>query len=409
MARDRFPPPLTRALLVLSVTQIAAWGTLFYGIALLGPRIAAQMGWSDALVYGGFGGGLLAAGLTAPFLGRVIDRRGGRKVMAAGSLVAALGFVLLATARSPAAYLLAWVVAGASMAAVLYDPAFATLSRVAGRHTRVAISLLTLAGGFASTVSWPLTLYLLGQWDWRSVALAYGALNALLCAPLHAILLPDDRVAVPVTPEPDGQDRPREAPPLIGGRRRTVALVLFGLVVTSHGFVTSALSVHLVRLLDMLGMSEAQAVLAGACIGPAQVGARLLEVLFGRRLDAMALGLLATGLLPGAFVLLLALAATPATAIAFALLYGASNGLITIARGVVPHALFGPERYGETLGRLAAPTLVTKATAPLVFAVFMTGWGSVGTLTLCGTLAVAAFAAMLALARVRRLSPSVRV
>ncbi|WP_460448636.1 MFS transporter [Alsobacter sp. SYSU BS001988] len=403
--RDAPTPDRTvaRALAVLGVTQIAAWGSLFYAMALVGPRIRLETGWSDTLVFGGFSVALVTSGLAAPLAGRLIDRHGGRPVLTAGSLLGAAGLALLATSHGAAWYLAAWAVIGVAMAGALYDPAFATLAQLAGPRTRTAISLLTLAGGFASTVSWPLTLWMLGRLDWRDVLLVHAAGQALLCAPLHAFALPT---------RPRAGDAPAAASPrpLSGAARPSTrragldwtALGLFALVVAAHGFVTSALSVHLVRLLDMLGLSEGQAVIAGVFIGPAQVGARLLELLFGSRLSALGLGVVATAMLPFAFALLYGAEPSTAVAILFALIYGASNGLITIARGVVPLALFSRDRYGEVLGLIAAPALATKSAAPIVFAAFMIGWGANGTVALCGALGILAAGAMLVLGAIRR-------
>ncbi|WP_406854138.1 MFS transporter [Alsobacter sp. KACC 23698] len=393
---------VARALAVLGITQIAAWGSLFYAMALVGPRIRLETGWSDTLVFGGFSVALVTSGLAAPLAGRLIDRHGGRPVLTAGSLLGAAGLALLATSHGAAWYLASWAVIGVAMAGALYDPAFATLAQLAGPRTRTAISLLTLAGGFASTVSWPLTLWMLGRLDWRDVLLVHAAGQALLCAPLHAF-------ALPTRPRTGGAAPASPRPPDDGARSSTrragldwTALGLFALVVAAHGFVTSALSVHLVRLLDMLGLSEGQAVIAGVFIGPAQVGARLLELLFGSRLSALGLGVVATAMLPFAFALLYGAEPSTAVAILFALIYGASNGLITIARGVVPLALFSRDRYGEVLGLIAAPALATKSAAPILFAVFMIGWGANGTVALCGALGILAAGAMLVLGAVRR-------
>ena len=394
--------PLGRALLTLGVTEIAAWGSLFYSMALVGPRIAAETGWSQALVYGGFSLALVASGLSAPAAGRLIDRHGGRPVMASAALLGAAGLAVLAVSHGPLGYLLGWAAIGVAMAGTLYDPAFATLAQVAGPQTRRAISLLTLAGGFASTVSWPVTLWLLGQMDWRSVLLVHAAGQALLCAPLLAFALPAAS-AGSVVARTTETALPR--PSLLRDMDWT-AFGLFALVIAAHGFVTSALSVHLVRLLDVLGMTEAQAVLAGAFIGPAQVGARLLELLFGARLSALGLGVCATVLLPVAFAVLAGLPAGTAVAVAFSLVYGASNGLVTIARGVVPFALFRRDRYGEILGLLSTPALVAKASAPVLFALVVADHRAGPALMLCSALALLAAAAMLALATLRRERPA---
>jgi MFS family permease len=185
-----------RAVAVLGVTQIIAWGTIFYTPVLIVPLIAAERGWSLTFSMGGFSLALLVAGLVSPRVGRSIDRYGGHVVMTAGALVSAVGLVGLVYANSPASYLAVWVVLGAGLAASLYDPAFATLGRVFGAAARRPITVLTLAGGFASTIGWPTTHLLLGSVGWRGTYLVYAALLTLVCAPLLAFALPRTRAAV---------------------------------------------------------------------------------------------------------------------------------------------------------------------------------------------------------------------
>ena len=179
-----------RAVSVLGITQIIAWGTIFYSLVLTAPLIVAETGWSLSFIMGGFSLGLLIAGLVAPFVGRSIDRHGGHVVMAAGALVSALGLSRSRSRPHPAVYLAVWVVLGAGLGASLYDPAFATLGRIFGAAARRPITVLTLAGGFASTAGWPATHLLIGAVGWRGTYIVYAALMASVCAPLHAFALP---------------------------------------------------------------------------------------------------------------------------------------------------------------------------------------------------------------------------
>ena len=359
-----------RCLAVLSVTQTINWAFLFYAFALWAPRILKETGWSETLVFGGFSVALLATGLCSPYAGKSVDRYGGRPVLTIGTLVGAAGLVVLAQATTPATYLLAWGVIGAGMAGALYDPAFATLAQVAGPHTRRAISTLTLAGGFASTLSWPLTMWLLTSHDWRQIAMLYAVILVLVCAPLHAFLLPkaSERQAPPA---PASTDRtgPTAAPIL--NSPEWLVMMLFATVIMLHGFVTSAFSVHMVHVLDTLGLGEKTAVLAGSLVGPAQVLARLVEMLLGKRIPALILGVFSVMLLPVAFGLLIGLPTGFMSALLFGLFYGASNGLVTIIRGIIPLALFGPHGYGRRLGMISAPSLAIKAGSPMVFAAVM--------------------------------------
>ena len=159
-----------RAVLVLGVTEILAWGTIFYPPVLIVPLIAHERGWSMTFAMGGFSLALLTAGLVSPRVGSMIDRHGGHRVMPIGSLLAALGLTLIVYADDPAAYLAVWLLLGVAIAATLYDPAFATLGRIFGAAARRPITALTLAGGFASTVSWPATHFLLAAVGWRGKA-----------------------------------------------------------------------------------------------------------------------------------------------------------------------------------------------------------------------------------------------
>src|SRR5262245_4527518 len=187
-----------RAVLVLGVTQIICWGTLFYPPVLTVPLIAAERGWSLTFAMGGFSLALLAAGIVSPTVGRLIDRHGGHRVMPVGSLLAALGLLALVHAEHPLAYLASWILLGFAIAASLYDPAFATLGRIFGASARSPITALTLAGGFASTVSWPVTHLLIQHAGWHGTYLVYAAVLALVAAPLHALALPRSRAQLPM-------------------------------------------------------------------------------------------------------------------------------------------------------------------------------------------------------------------
>ena len=351
-----------RAVAVLGVTQIITWGTLFYSPVLLLPLVAAERGWSLAFTMGGFSLGLLVAGLVSPWVGAAIDRHGGHVVMTGGSLVGALGLFGLVHASHPVAYLAVWVVLGVGIAASLYDSAFATLGRIFAAAARRPITVLTLAGGFASTVGWPAAHVLIGAVGWQGTYLVYAALLALLCAPLHALALPRTRAVA----SPPAAEHTPSAPALLPSDG--LAFLLVAAAFASYAFVPSALSAHLLAIFGRTGIDPATVVMIGALFGPAQVVARLVELSFGRNLHPLNLARFAVGLLVAAFVMLAVFGFSVVTAAAFALMFGAANGLITIARGAVPLALFGPQGYGRLIGRIAGPWLVIQAAAPLVLA-----------------------------------------
>jgi hypothetical protein len=351
-----------RAVSVLGITQIIAWGTIFYSPVLIAPLIVEETGWSLSFVMGGFSLGLLIAGLVSPFVGRSIDRHGGHIVMTAGALVSALGLLGLAHVHGRAAYLAVWVVLGAGLGASLYDPAFSTLGRIFGAAARRPITLLTLAGGFASTAGWPATHVLTGALGWRGTYVVYAVLMAAVCAPLYAFALPRSQVGADESP---GETLTRPAallPP------RGFAFVLVTAAFTAYAFVPSALSAHLLAIFGRTGIDAATVVFIGTLFGPAQVAARVTELAFGRNVHPLLVARAAVALLVLAFALLALLGISVPVAAAFALMFGAANGLVTIARGALPLALFGTEGYGRLMGRISGFWLVMQSAAPLVMA-----------------------------------------
>jgi MFS family permease len=351
-----------RAVLVLGVTEILAWGAIFYPPVLTVPLIAHERGWSMTFAMGGFSLALLTAGLVSPRVGKLIDRHGGHRVMAIGSLLAALGLALIVYADHPAAYLAVWLLLGVATAATLYDPAFATLGRIFGAAARRPITALTLAGGFASTVSWPATHVLLEAVGWRGTYLVYAALLALVAAPLHAFALPRTRANVAAP-----SDQPVQAPSVVLPPTGWPFL-LVAAAFAAYAFVPSGLSAHLLAIFGRAGIDAATVVAIGALFGPAQVAARICELLFARSIHPLLIARFAVAVLLAAFALIALFGVTAAVAASFAVLFGMGNGLVTIARGTVPLALFGAAGYGHLMGRIGGPYLAMQAIAPLALA-----------------------------------------
>jgi len=352
--------PLPAIVAALGIAQIVSWGTLFYTIAVLGAAMRESVGVSAVALHGAYSAGLLLSGLLAPRVGRRIDAHGGRGVLAAGSLLAALACASLAGVQGPASLVAAWLLAGAAMAMTLYDPAFATLNRVAGPRYRACVTALTLFGGFASTVFWPLSQWLLEREGFRTAYLVYAALHLGVCLPLHLAVVP--RGAAPrLADDIDGVPLPPRAV-----RPSTYAWLAAALVFVA--FAASAISAHLVTLLTAGGLGMREAVLVGTLFGPMQVAGRLTEFAFARRVSAIAAGTIAFAVLAFALALLTQVRGGFALAALFAMLYGFANGVLTIARGTVPAELFGRNAYGALLGRLARPQLVARAVAPLALA-----------------------------------------
>lgn len=350
-----------RAVSVLGLTEILSWGALFYPPVLTVPLIAADHGWSPAFAMAGFSVGLFVGGLCARYVGGAIDRFGGHVVMPAGSLIGAAGLVGLVFAPGIASYFAAWITIGIAMAASLYDPAFATLGRIFGSAARSPITVLTLAGGFASTVSWPATQFLIQAVGWRGAYLVYAALLAGLAAPLHAFALPRQHAgSAPRNVAAAG----KETKVFIPAHGFTFVLVAAGFA--SYAFVPSALSAQLLAIFHRFGLAPGTVVAIGMLFGPAQVLARICELSFARRLHPLWIARAAVALLVTAFVLLALLPFSATLGAVFAVMYGMANGLLTIARGTVPLALFGPAGFGRLMGRIGGPFLVVQALAPVV-------------------------------------------
>jgi len=382
-----------RAVPVLGITQILTWGTIFYTPVLIVPLIAAERGWSISFAMGGFSIGLLVAGLVAPYVGRSIDRFGGHVVMALGSLIGALGLFLIASAAHPVAYYAVWMVLGVAMAANLYDAAFSTLGRIFGVGARRPITALTLAGGFASTISWPMTYFLLERVDWRGTYLIYAVLLAFVAAPLHALALPRTRYQSDIAAS-DSESTPVKVLPAYG-----LPFILVASAFASYAFVPSGLSAHLLAIFAREGIGAATVVWIGALFGPAQVGARLIEFAFGRNLHPLWIARFALTTFLCAFLMLVLLGVSTATAAAFALMFGGANGLITITRGAVPLALFGASGYGRLMGRLAGPFLLVQAAAPFIMAFMIELTSDLGALTLAAGFASVALVCFILIRR----------
>jgi MFS family permease len=382
-----------RAVPVLGITQILSWGTIFYTPVLIVPLIATERGWSISFTMGGFSVGLLVAGLIAPYVGRSIDRFGGHVVMTIGSLIGALGLFLIVHANHPAAYYGVWMVLGVGMAANLYDSAFATLGRIFGIAARRPITALTLAGGFASTVSWPATHFLLDRVGWGGTYLLYASLLAFVSAPLHAFALPRNRYEADVPKTSETEAAVKVLPP------HGLPFILVASAFASYAFIPSGLSAHLLAIFARSGIDAGTVVWIGALFGPAQVGARLIEFAFGRNVHPLWVVRFALGALLCAFVMLALLHVSAATAAAFALMFGGANGLVTITRGAVPLALFGASGYGRLMGRLAGPFLLMQSAAPLIMAFVIERASDAAALALAAAFAAVALICFVSLRR----------
>ncbi len=369
--------------LALGSAQTLAWASTYYLPAVLADPVSADLGLSREWFFGIFSAALLLSGLLGPAAGRAIDRRGGRDVLALSNLVFAAGLLVLAASIGIVGLSVAWITLGVGMALGLYDAAFATLAGLYRAEARGAITGITLLAGFASTVGWPLTTLLTDELGWRGACVVWAILHLVLGLPLNRLL-------VPPAPPPE-----KVAALDAAGVPAPWAMIVLAGVFAATLFVSAALAAHLPRLLQAAGATPAAAVVAAALLGPAQVGARLLEYGLQRHLSSLTSARIATALHPLGALALTALGA-PAAAI-FALLHGAGNGMLTVAKGVLPLTLFGAAGYGLRTGMLSAPGRVLQAAAPLLFGVVLDRFGVVAALLVSGGLSMGALAGLLAL------------
>lgn len=379
MEKSRLP-----TILVLGTAQTLAWGSTYYLPAILADEIARDIGISTNLFFGTFSASLIISAVVGPKVGRMIDRAGGNGVLSASSILFAVALMLLSFAHSFPLFAVAWILMGIGMGLGLYDSAFAALGRLYGRDARGAITGITLLAGFASTIGWPLTAWGAAEIGWRETCLAWAVAHIVIGLPLNSFLLPrpkDLAVTAKAADEAVPIDRP---------------MILLAFAFSAAWIVTAGMAAHFPRIMEAAGASPTQAIAAGALIGPAQVAARLLEAGLLSRFHPLVSARLAMTTHPmGAAVILLV---GGVAASAFAVLHGMGNGIITIARGTVPLALYGPKNYGYRLGLLGAPSRFLSAGAPLGFSLLIDHLGA-NVLFISSGLCLAAFAALCLLRR----------
>ncbi len=389
---------VSHQVIALGLTQTIAWASSTYLPAILAGPIAADLGVAKSTVFGAFSLSLLIMALAGPAVGRAIDKHGGRRVLAISNLVLAGGLILLGVTTHVALLMIAWCVLGAGMALGLYDAAFATLVGLHGKHARAPITGITLIAGFASTVGWPLSAYLLAHYGWRACCLTWAASHILLALPINLLCIPKgdrfstDHVGKEAGVAVDAVARTSAQSP----QRISLLLAMF---FATTAFVTSAMAAHLPGLLVATGVTSAIAVTAGALLGPAQVAARIAEFGIAHRfaIHPLIMARVATALHPAGVALIAIFFGIPMGAFGFAVLHGAGNGMITIAKGTLPLALFGPTGYGERTGLLSIAARGMQALAPFAFGLVLDTWGARGALTLSATLSLIALVTLLAL------------
>lgn len=351
----------------LGVAQLLAWGVLYYAITVLGVPMAVELALEQEALFGAFTWALTLAAVLAPSAGKLLDRYGGRAVLIASALLGALGFSVLARAHSLSAVVMGWSINGLAMALGLYDTCFAALGQVTPRRYSEAVTGVTLIAGLASTVAWPASYYLLQLIGWRYLCDVY-AVVLCVCGAIYLAVLPRESGAR--FSDPASGAVPLDDPQLCS-RARLLALTFAGIAL-----IGASLSAHLLTVLETARVSRAQGVWVASSIGVMQVLGRLMHAKFASRVNPYRLGMVTFGGFVMSVLMLLSSQWTPWLLLPFAVIYGISNGLITIAKATVPVELLGLRNVGQVLGSFSRPSLVTRALGPLSFSVLM---GSLGT------------------------------
>lgn len=344
------------SLAMLSLGQLISWGTLYYGITFIAEPVRQETSWSLGRIFGAFSAGLLLAAMATPFAGRFLHRHGGRAVMSAGSLLAAIALAMVASSNSFLLFQAGWLLAGIAMSMTLYEAAFSTLREISAIDFRRGVGVITIVGGFASTLYWPLTYWLAGELGWRTTLLVYAAMHLLVCFPLHLSL----------NTAPFAAETGIGAEPIPAASKRKIVLLAIAFALAS--LVTAAISTHASLVMTDKQVQDWLAVAALALIGPMQVAGRIAELSVAHRVSPVATGMTALIVLTASLLLLQFMGHYTWLALGFALAYGAANGVMTVARGTILAELFDGKNYALMLGMISTPAMFARALGPVLTA-----------------------------------------
>jgi predicted MFS family arabinose efflux permease len=384
---------LLPTLIVLAVGQLIGWGTVSLP-AVIGEQLARDLGLGLPAVFAGTTVMLVVSGLTASLIANTFVTYGARNVMAAGSLIAAPGFVLLAAATGPVLYYTGWIVLGVAAAAMLSTATYILLNELVGAGAKRSIGGLMLVTGLSSSVFWPITAALSGAVGWRATLLIYGAAMILVCFPLHAFGLPQRRRP------PAGAERRETSGRASGGPGR-LPFVLLAAAIALTSFVSWGVGSIIIQLLKSMGVGDVWALRVGSLLGVIQVSARALDF-FGARWSGLTTGLIAGTVMPVAFVLLLLGGPADWAIAAFMLLYGGSTGAMAVARATMPLVFYDAAAFARASSHIALPMNLAAAAAPPLLVAVLTNFGSNTVLGFTLACSLIALALLLALARMHR-------
>ena len=380
----------------LALTRVIGWGSIYYAPAVLASHIQQEIGVRPTGIFGGITILLVIGAVISPALGRHLDNRGTRHVMALGAIVSATGFVLLSLAQGPMSYLAIWVVIGAGHAMQLANTGNVTVAQLMGERTRRVIGLMMLVTGLASSVFWPLTAWLSAAYGWRACLLVFAAFQLAIVLPIH-LAIPAYRAKPLAGPGPSV--RPEDERGRVPARERRPMFWLLALSFSASGLVSWGLPLHMIGLMQSAGIGAAAAVTIASLTGPATLAARAIDAVAGERLPVEKVALAGLVLGPAACLLMASSPGSTLVAATFVVIFSAAMGVIAVARATLPLALFGRNGFGAMLGRLTVPQNLTFAAAPLLFALLIERLGASGTLIISAAIQSLAVISMVLLVR----------
>ena len=377
-------------IIALGINCTIGYGTLFYSFSLLSLEITQHFSWSKEFVYGVYSSGIIFSAILAPLFGKILDRYGTQLPMTLGSLIVVISLVSMSIVNTKVGYILSILLLEVAAVLVVYESAFVALTQALGSSARRAITQITLMGGFASTIFWPLIDALLNIVDWQTIYLLMAVLHALVCMPLHWLAL--QPLACKNTKHMNGS-KSDDGKTIINRNPNhdyTIELMI-AFTVGVIAFCINGTQIHFFTLMKGLNIAEASGVLASALIGPSQVVARILEMTLGQKISPLKIGIISTSMMLISLIgLSLATIISTQLALLFAVFFGIGQGLNYIIRGTIPLYIFGNQQYGTITGRINAVRILLTAAAPISFSLMIDQYSvhhtlmlMMGLLTLC--------------------------
>lgn len=356
-----------RLVLSLGLTQTVGWASSYYLPAILARPMADDLGCPVSTVYAAFSAALVVSALTAPFAGRHIDQWGGKRLLAASNVWFAISLIFLSQAQNLPSLFLGWVLLGIAMGAGLYDMAFAAVVRSRGLAAPSIIAGITLLAGFASTVGWPVSHYLLSNFGWRQTLLTWACIHLFLALPINLSLV------LPIQPDSEKPPEPGTGPSNGTEKNRIPAMVILSIAFAFSYFCAGAMASHMPGLLQLFGVGVAASIVAGMALGPAQVLGRIVQLFMLRTVQPINIAILAVLIVPLGAVALLIFG--PGVALLVGITHGFGHGIMTIIKGTLPLSLFGKTGYGRRQGLLLLPAGIAQAFSPFLFSLCMGALG----------------------------------